>query len=101
MKRLFVGQMVRVARNVGVPDPLLNALIGLQGRIDAIDPTGGPAGHAITLDTAPRFLRGGRWSSPVFHPDDLEPILDEHHPCEEDFKVSLERLIEREESLPA
>lgn len=69
MARFFVGQRVRIVRNVGFNHPVLNRLIGKTGVISSIDAVGcSSTGHSILLSGM---------SSPVFHPDDLEPIIPE------------------------
>lgn len=66
MSRFFVGQRVRVARNVG--EKLFDYLIGMESIVREISSEEqglGIPGHRI-------FLAG---YGCVFHPDDLEPIL--------------------------
>lgn len=90
MSRFFVGQRVRIARNVGWQHPMLNSFIGKEGVICSVDQSWNSPlrDHPIRLREFPGVL---------FHPDDLEPItFEEHKPCEEQFKRDLDRLLERE-----
>ena len=38
------------------------------------------------------------WAGCGTHTAQLEPILDQHEPCESDFKASLDKLLERVEA---
>jgi len=68
VSRFFVGQPVRVARNVGLQHPILNAIVGRESRVSGFTHDRGD-GHVVLLRD---FGMGV-----LFHPADLEPILPE------------------------
>jgi hypothetical protein len=69
VSKFFVGQRVRVVRNVGFPHPLFDQLIGREGVVCDLSRQGS-GGHHIGL-------RG--FGDLIFHPDELEPILPDGH----------------------
>ena len=95
MARFYVGQRVRLAR----PYNPRNA--GLTGRIAEMYPEEVPAfdgivNCAVDWDDGRRDTRYDEDGGYGTHTDQLEPILDTHQPCEQDFKLDLDRLLERE-----
>lgn len=92
MSRFFVGQRVRIVRTYGG-----NRLLGTECRITgwvvgarAIDGTNYD-GWGLDVKNS-----NGFWC--VAKEGDIEPILDQHQPCESEFKESLDKLLE---GLPA
>ena len=84
MSRFYVGQWVRVARATR-PE-----WQGHEGRIEELFPAIRGTGWVVNcrLSGLPPFLG--------VHTDQLEPILDQHDPCEAEFKASLDEMLERE-----
>lgn len=66
MTAFYVGQRVRVVRNVSQMRSL-DRVIGLESFVVSVDAPHGWAGHTILLAEYGSGL--------LFHPDDLEPIL--------------------------
>lgn len=90
----FIGQRVRV-RWVNTPD--YQHLVGEEGVITEVRQ--GPPHVVYGLDISPLeiMLRSGVLRVVGFAADQLEPIQPSgHQPCEQDFKLDLDRLLERE-----
>lgn len=95
MSRFFVGQRVLLAR------PARKRNKGKTGRIrelwpEEVEGFPGPVNCSVDWDDGVRdasYDEDGSWAT---HTDQLEPVLDGHQSCEENFKRDLDRLLERE-----
>ncbi|WP_202844752.1 hypothetical protein [Luteimonas saliphila] len=94
MTTFYVGQRVKKVRgeaNIGLTGVVVSAWVE-----HPIDPL---ATLRVKLDQAGLGTHGDYAAGEVAatHPDDWEPILDQkHEACDEDFKRSMDELLERE-----
>lgn len=88
MSKFFVGQRVRVVSAGRVcTNQLALSLVGKTGRLR--EKLSEPGWWYVELDE-------GDWDTHA-REDALEPILDQkHEACEEDFRLSLDELLERQ-----
>lgn len=96
MAKFFVGQRVRMARPVNPVNE------GITGRIREIwtRPAMSRDGYvncSVNWDNGGRDTSERAQCGTATNTDQLEPILDQkHEACEEDFKHSLDELLERQ-----
>lgn len=83
-----MGQWVRIVKCYYEP-----RLLGSETRIHDIGSFIHSKLGIAEIELELRCERGRRY---VCDRDQLEPILDDHQSCEEDFKRDLDRLLERE-----
>lgn len=93
MAKFFLGQRVRV---VGAYSQAGQNVIGVEGIVNEIGcESWDPRSYiGVTLPVEEPF--NNRKDCWAFSPDQLEPILDQHQPCDAEFKADLDRLLERE-----
>jgi hypothetical protein len=91
MSRFFVGQKVRVS---WARTEEYKWVVGREARITEIweDFYVGRTGYG--LDILPISLSKVNGLLSAFADDQLEPILDNHQPCDAEFKESLDKLLE-------
>ena len=92
MSRLFIGQRVKKVSgkdNVGVTVTIIkldpDCILGFTLLILSDSPM-----HVTRALTGYRSLSSEGWG----RPENWEPIIDRHQPCESEFKESLNKLLE-------
>ena len=96
MSKLYVGQRVRIVRSA------YSNMVGKEAKIWKADyhpsHVQHGAGFYFYLDVVGIGRANGNGRDIAYRGVDLEPILDQHQPCESEFKESLDKLLE---GLPA